>query len=260
MRTIYTSPFRYFTYIIIMIETAQYYYKPSVVPFNNMLVHRNMDIIHQDHSLQVFHFFDLYRTPFAVLCAASLYGFFQVTSKHRTDEKKGFEKFATRQLHISFVTPFMLSLVVLLISTMTITSILRGDFDSKAESAYEVIMREFKFQYTAIQWCCIISIISLIRGAYIHVVLDHNLFHGKKEEFTMVVADLFSFVTGALAYINSSLHSWGSFYGMTSDLFKVSDDVAYWCYMVERYEVHRLFHFSNNYIFIIWKTSSSVFR
>lgn len=174
-----------------------------------------------DHSHQVYHFFDQYRTPFAVLCASSLYAFFQVTSKHRVETKKGYEKFLTRQLHFSFIIPFMLSLVVLLISTMTVTTILRGDFDPKAETAYELVMKEFKFEYVAIQWCCIISIISMIRGVYIHAVVDHRLFDNKKEEFAMVVTDLFSFITGALAYINSSLYSWDSFYGMTCDLFKM---------------------------------------
>jgi len=197
-----------------------YYYKTT--PLENMILNRNMDTVISDHSHQVYHFFDLYRTPFAVLCAASLYGSFQVTSRHRTDGKKGFEKFATRQCHIAFATPCMLSLVVPLISTMTNVTILRGHFDPKAESAYELIMREFKFEYVAIQWCCIVSIISLIRGAYLHVLLGRGLFHGHKEEFAMIVADLFSFVTGALAYINSSLYSWDSFYGMTCDLFKVS--------------------------------------
>ena len=185
----------------------------------------NFKMNHQtfnDHSHQVYHFFDQYRTPFAVLCASSLYAFFQVTSKHRVETKKGYEKFLTRQLHFSFITPFMLSLVVLLISTMTVTTILRGDFDPKAETAYELVMKEFKFEYVAIQWCCIISIISMIRGVYIHAVVDHRLFDNKKEEFAMVVTDLFSFITGALAYINSSLYSWDSFYGMTCDLFKVS--------------------------------------
>lgn len=175
-----------------------------------------------DYSHQVFHFFDLYRTPFAVVCAASLFGFFQVLSRHRRDRKQGFEKFLTRQVHIAFMAAVVLSLAVILISTVTTSTILRGAFDPKAESAYECIMREFKFQYTAIQWCCIVSIISLVRGSYIHFILDHGLFHSKnKEEFFMVVTDAISFITGTLAYVNSTLHSWDSFYDMTFELIKM---------------------------------------
>eukprot|EP01083_Nonionella_stella_P140598 431405_1 len=186
-----------------------------------MNIHRNINNGLVDHSHQLYHFFDLYRTPFGIICAASLYAIFQATSKHRIDQKKGWEKFATRQLHIAFVTPFVLSLTVLLVATMTTSTILRGDFDPKAESAYDLMMREYKFQYVGIQWCCIVSIISLIRGIYIYWVLDNGLLHDKKEEFAMVVFDLFSFITGALAYVNSSLYSWDSFYEMTCDLFKM---------------------------------------
>lgn len=187
-------------------------------PRNNMNHHTDMS----DYSHQVFHFFDLYRTPFAVVCAASLFGFFQVLSRHRRDRKQGFEKFLTRQVHIAFMAAVVLSLAVILISTVTTSTILRGAFDPKAESAYECIMREFKFQYTAIQWCCIVSIISLVRGSYIHFILDHGLFHSKnKEEFFMVVTDAISFITGTLAYVNSTLHSWDSFYDMTFELIKV---------------------------------------
>eukprot|EP01083_Nonionella_stella_P153151 491637_1 len=68
------------------------------------------------------------------------------------------------------------------------------------------------------------SIISIIRGSYIHILLDHSYLpsRGRKEEYAMVVGDLISFVTGILSFVNTSLYSWDSYYGMTLDLFKMT--------------------------------------
>ena len=137
-----------------------------------------------DHSHQLYHFFDSYRTPFAILSAVSMTALFQVLSRHRVEGTKGFEKFVTRQCHFAFATPFVSSLILLLVSTITSVTILQGDFDSREVSAFDLIMNNLKCEYVTIQWCCILSILSLIRGLG---VLDHDLLHGRKDEFAMAL-------------------------------------------------------------------------
>jgi len=176
-----------------------------------------------DFSHQAIHFIGSYRTPYAILAAISCHIHFQMMHLHDTKNLTGIERFATQQCSISFMVPAICSLIILLLATMTESTISRGDFNPVADSMYAMMIREFRFEYAAIQWCSIISILSFIRGVYLHYIIHNRIFPNHKgEEFAMIFADGMSLVAGTLSYINVSLHSWNNLFDMTVDLVKVS--------------------------------------
>lgn len=177
-----------------------------------------------DFSHQAIHFIESYRTPYAILAAISCHIHFQMMHQHDTQNLTGIEKFATQQCSISFMVPAICSLIILLSATLAESTISRGEFDPVADSMYTLMMREFRFEYAAIQWCSIISILSFIRGVYLHYIIHNRIFPKHKgEEFAMIFADGLSLLAGILSYINVSLHSWDNLFDMTVDLVKVRD-------------------------------------
>ncbi len=181
-------------------------------------------------------FFEGYRIPAAILTVASMMALFHMHRIHRLDGKGSakhtrWERLFISQCHLSFFLSFILSAMVLLISSTAPIRMLRHDHGQyehpspTATSAYEFLMEEFQFESLAVRWSFIVSIISCLRGVVLHTVLDHHLLkdeEGKREQFVMVLTAGLSIVTCIISYVNANLYSWDNFMGMTWDLFKVS--------------------------------------
>ena len=203
--------------------------------------HMNMQECTNHHNYhQAAAFFESYYAPAAIITGVSVIALLQVTRHHRVETvKSSWEKFLVRQCHFSFLLTFLLSGTTLLLSSMVSLSFLReglqqgqnlSSSSDSFQSPYALLMDKFRFEFVAVRWLFIVSIISCIRGVMIHIILNHHLARDmghnqkKQDQFFMVITGTISLLGGLFSYTNSTFvkeDSWTNFYGMTCDFFKV---------------------------------------
>ena len=146
-----------------------------------------------------------------------------VTKNHRMDSKNSkMVNFCSLQCHLSFTAAILLSAWTFVLAISTETALYRGDFNPHYQSLFGMLMGEFKFEFTLVRWCSLLSIISILRGIILHFLLNYELIH--KERLThalIVISASMAEIFYLISYINSTLHSSNDLWNMTGSIFKV---------------------------------------
>lgn len=187
------------------------------------------DLLLTNYTLEASRFFLNYRTPAALIAAASLQALLHLTRIHhkqdrRNKKKNRLEEWMVSICHINFLLAFALSLIILIISTTTEIRIYRGDFKPLAENVFDLLNKEFYFDFAAVRWCFLGSLFALIRGVGSHLLLEYNLLEGgKRFEGMIVFTAIVSVLTGLLSYMNDAgtMKPWSNYLCMTIDLIKM---------------------------------------
>ena len=191
----------------------QYFYTPRITNPNHNF----------DFSNEVSAFFTHYQEPCAILTATSLLCLLKFSKYHRVEDKGRLARFLVQLSQVCFITSFMLAICGIVVSMIAQGNILLKRFDPVATNVYNVLMREFEFEFTAIRWSFLVSTLSLFVGLICTVLLGNDLFYqDKMGEKTLVMMALFSIMSGILSYINTNLFSWDNIFNMTGKLIKVS--------------------------------------
>jgi hypothetical protein len=187
------------------------------------------DLLLNDFTSEASRFFVSYRTPVALIAAASLQGLLLLTRiHHKADRKKKknrLEEWTVTLCHLNFLFSFVLSMAALVLSTTAEVNIYRRDFKPLAENTFEFLNKQFKFEFAAVRWCFLMSLFALLRGLACHLLLEYNLLRREKmTEGTIVVLAFVSVITGLVSYVNTAgtLNPWNNILLMTKDLAKVS--------------------------------------
>ena len=116
----------------------------------------------------------------------------------------------------------MLSLCTIVFSTAAGVTILHGNFNPLAESAYVLLMREFEFEFTTARLSYLLSLLGFILGVTSRVLVEFNLTDAERREEAYVVCfGMAGLVTHLWSYINSTLYSDQSLFGMALHLAKI---------------------------------------
>jgi hypothetical protein len=190
------------------------------------------DLLLSNYTKEASAFFVNYRTPAALILAASLQGLLHLTRIHhkqdrsRDKSKKDHivEGWIVTFCQINILMSFLLSMIVLIITTTAEMNIYRGEFKPLAENTFEFLNKEFHFEFATVRWCFIHSTFALLRGVGCHLLLENNLVQKEKFLQRLIVMTLFmSVMTGCVSYTNDAgtMNPWTNWLYMTLGLIKM---------------------------------------
>mmetsp|Transcript_33496 Transcript_33496/g.77203 ORF Transcript_33496/g.77203 Transcript_33496/m.77203 type:complete len:233 (+) Transcript_33496:71-769(+) len=183
-----------------------------------------------DHAGAVGNYFGSVRVPASFLAGASFAGLFtlkpDVTRRTKTDKALQFI------YHLAITLCFLLSVNTIIISTAANTKSLYGGFDTMAESGYNLLNREFHYEFVSTRWSFLVSLMSFLIATTGRFVYEFRLFTPSFDEpksvqikrkvmGTAVCLLMSSLLLHLLAFINSTLFCWNNLLDMTIDLVKV---------------------------------------
>lgn len=187
------------------------------------------DLMLNNYSREAASCFLNYRVPAAIIAMASLHSFIRLTRIHhqqdRHKNKTALEQWVVTMCHLHLFISFVLSIIVLILSTSTEVHIYRDEFMPVAENTYELLNNQFHFEFAAIRWCFISCAFTLLRGAACHILLEFNLLRKENlREAAIVFTGMVSVLSGLFSYINNAgtlLLPWHDWFSMTKDLAKM---------------------------------------
>ena len=146
-----------------------------------------------------------------------------VTKNHRMDPKNSrLANFCSLQCHLSFTASLLFSIWSFILSISTETELYRGEFNPYYLNLFRMFMGEFKFEFTLLRWCSLLSAVSILRGIVLHLLLNYKLIHKERLTHALILITA-SMAEGLylISYINSTLHSSDNLWYMTGSIFKV---------------------------------------
>lgn len=204
-----------------------------VPTLDKMSFNPNEPLQQHDYSSGAMQFFLNQKIVSCFMAAATMVGYFHTTSKYNSclGEKSQWKDFAIGQQKFSFFFSCYLWTMNILLAMAAEITILREEVTVNSnndsppvKSSYDLLMRDYKFEFVAIRWASIVSILFFLRGVFLHCALDHHFFDkGKMTQRFMLISAIVSFSAGIFSYINATLQfeEWSDFLGMTVNLMKL---------------------------------------
>lgn len=123
---------------------------------------------------------------------------------------------------------FVLSLSVIMLSSSALVRGLTANFNPYAENGYELLFREFHFEFVCVRWCFNTAIFGFLLAVGCKSLHEFQLFDFNSEgyerwhlEVGIAVVLIMTALTLHLgAYLNSTLIGWANMWDMTIDLLK----------------------------------------
>jgi len=158
-----------------------------------------------DHSAAVATYFGDIRTPAMLIVGASIAALFDNTVEMAKRNNKA-ERLCIRTYNVCVMLSFMLSLYAIVTATAAGVMVLRGEFNPLALSAYELLQREFLFEFSSVRLSYLMSLLSFVVGVTSRALLEYNLLRKGRGDTAMAL----SLAMGSLilylgSYINSTM-------------------------------------------------------
>jgi len=178
-----------------------------------------------DHTAAVDSFFASIRVPASFLVAASFNELFMTVG----DNEAGIQKFLQILYLASMGFSFVLSMNVLILSTSALIRSLAENFDSYAETGYELLFREFHFEFVCVRWSFMTSLFGFLLAVTARILYEFELFHVTSSNHQpyhlelgiAVCLIMTSLLLHLSSYVNSTLIGWSNIWVMTLDMLKI---------------------------------------
>lgn len=133
-----------------------------------------------------------------------------------------------RLYHSATVLAFGLALTCVVISTAASVTLLQGRHVSMAHSAYEMLRREFDYEYSVARWCFIMALLCFVWAVTCKLVLEFELLaKNRRWHLTALVTLQISVLSHAVSYINRTLYSWPNFWAFTLHVMQLVSQHAF---------------------------------
>ena len=124
---------------------------------------------------------------------------------------------------------FVLSLSVVMLSSSALVRGLTANFDPYAESGYELLFREFHFEFLCARWAFNTAMFGFLLAVGCKILYEFQLFDVNGDGFERwhleigiaVVLIMTALTLHLGAYLNSTLIGWANMWDMTLDLVKM---------------------------------------
>lgn len=91
-----------------------------------------------------------------------------------------------------------------------------------AETAYQMLRREFDYEFSVTRWSFLVSLMSFLSGVTIRMVLQFNLLLKERRNHLIgVLGTMIAVLSHLLSYINQTLYCWPNLFVMTVDVIKI---------------------------------------
>lgn len=166
-------------------------------------------------------FFAKVRTPAGLVAGSSLGSLFTFSQKS-VEESTITELTLLRVYLVTMLLSFTCSLSTIIISTGADISIIHGSFDGMAESTYQLLRREFDYEFSVTRWSFLVSLMSFLSGVTIRMVLQFKLLMKERRNHLIgVLGIMMGVISHLLSYINQTLYCWPNLFSMTVFVIKL---------------------------------------
>ena len=133
-----------------------------------------------------------------------------------------------RLYHSGTVLAFGLALTCVVISTAASVTLLQGRHVAMATSGYEMLRREFDYEYSVARWCFIMALLCFVWAVTCKLVLEFELLaKNRRWHLTALVSLQISVLCHAVSYINRTLYSWPNFWAFTLHVMRLVGQHAF---------------------------------
>jgi len=177
----------------------------------------------KDFTADADRYFGSIRCPASFLAGASLGALFIFAAKNRTADRSKSERYVTIIYHLLMMMAYNFSMSTVVVSTAADVTVLHGGFNPMAYSAYELMKREFEFEYVSVRWSFLMSLFSFLGGVTSRAVLEFGLLQAERRRALWFVLLCFiSLASHLFSYINQTLYCWPNLVSMTWYYCKVN--------------------------------------
>ena len=167
--------------------------------------------------------FSQIRTPASLIVGASFGQLFGLAHKTRdTSNLSTLERYAVYAHNVFMLIAFLSALSSVVIATATGVAILHSAFDHFAPNGYELLKREFPFEFLTCRLGFLSSLLNFLMGATCRALLEFNLLQEERRDGAMaVIFAMGGSIAWLFSYVNSTLYCWPHLGAMTLDFFKI---------------------------------------
>ena len=125
-----------------------------------------------------------------------------------------------RIYHATVLISFSLALTTVIISTSASITLLQGRHNPFAYTAYELLRREFDYEFCVTIYCFLNSLLCFVCSVTCKVILEFDLlkYNTHRRHYYPLIALLSMMVavlTNIISYVNETLYSWSNIYEFT---------------------------------------------
>jgi hypothetical protein len=179
----------------------------------------------KDFSAVAAGYFSGIRGPASFLAGGALGALFLFAGKSKIEELKSqtrLENLLFNGYHLSMMMAYTFSLATIVVSTAAVVTVLHGQFDPMAETAYMLLKREFEFEYLTCRWSFLVALFSFLVGVTSRAVIEFDMLNeSKRSSLKFVTLSLLALCCHLMSYINHTLYCYPNFLIMTICYFKV---------------------------------------
>lgn len=189
----------------------------------SMLGKAAAEAVGSDFSATAINYFSSIRIPASLLAGSSLAALFSITDKAKDAEARNRTRIEAIVLiiyHLWAVSSFLLSLNVIVTATATTTAIMFGGKNPIATTAFELMKREFEFEFLMCRWSFFASLFTFLGSVAARALLQFELLHKKRLTSALLVISSFGgLFFHLLAFVNARLFCYNNYGEMTWAVF-----------------------------------------
>ena len=118
---------------------------------------------------------------------------------------------------------FMTAITSVVSGTAASVKILHGGFDPVAATPYDMLIRNFEFEFLSVRWTFLTSIFCFLIGMGTQGIVQFDLLDKDKKRLLFLFVGSLTCVTSFLiSYVNNNIYDYGSLIGMSWHFLNVS--------------------------------------
>jgi hypothetical protein len=178
-----------------------------------------------DYTSTAINYFSSVRVPASMITGAALSVFFSLASKSRDSEAKNrsqIETFVLIIYHMLTLTSLLLSLNTIVTSTAAAASLMFGVENPIATNAFELMKREFEFEFLMTRWSFYVSLFALLGAIATRALIEFDLLQPDRTRSAVLVISAFAgLLFHLLSFVNERIFYYNNMTEMTWDVLSM---------------------------------------
>jgi hypothetical protein len=182
------------------------------------------EIVLKDFAGAAGSYFSNARVPASIVAGSSLGALFALSKfGSSAEERSTTEKSLIKIYRIVCWSSYILALNAVITSTIAVTSILHGRFDPMAETAYDLLKREFGYEFISVRWSMTVALLLFIAIVAVRIILEFDMLRhqDRRDTARFVLFSAVALVAHLLSIVNGTLYCWSNLAEMTVDFFRI---------------------------------------
>jgi hypothetical protein len=179
----------------------------------------------KDHSGTAINYFSSVRIPAGLIAGSALAALFSLVDKSKDNQahtRTQLESIVLIIYHLLALMSLLTSLNVIVTSTAVVETIMFGNENPMASSAFELMTREYEFEFLMTRWSFFVSLFTFLVSVAARALLSFELLNAKRVSSAVLVLSSFGgLLFHLLAFVNARLFSFNNMAEMTWAVFSL---------------------------------------